>query len=108
MPACLNTHLCVLFACARMLITFTPIWMFAALCVHCIFCVYNGLCEWACVCVATPGSHLREWSAAACLSLAEAPKGRRIRERENERVQHRREQGHAARPPGYLLQPIKG
>lgn len=34
-----------------MLITFTPIWMFAALCVHCIFCVYNGLCEWACVCV---------------------------------------------------------
>lgn len=31
------------FGCARMPITFSPIWMFTALCVCCIFCV--------CVCV---------------------------------------------------------
>lgn len=76
--------------------------MFAVVyvCVYTVYSVY--------VCVATPGSHLREWSAAACLSLAEAPEGRRIRERKNERAQRGRERGHAVRPPGYLLQPIKG
>lgn len=71
-------------------------------------CILYTICVCVCVCVATPGSHLREWSAAACLSLAEAPEGRRIRERENERAERGRERGHAARPPGYLLQPIKG
>ncbi len=77
-----HTSVCM-FACARMLITFSPIWMFTVLCVYCILYVCARVC--VCVCVATSGSHLREWSAAACLSLAEAPEGRRIRERERAR-----------------------
>lgn len=103
-----HTSVCIVCMCKNVDYIYSYLDVCRFVCTLHILCVQWIVWVGLCVCVATPGSHLREWSAAACLSLAEAPKGRRIRERENERVQHRRERGHAARPPGYLLQPIKG
>lgn len=76
-----HTSVCM-FACARMLITF------GCLLFVCVCTVYY-MCVCARVCVVPPGSHLREWSAAARLSLAEAPRVDAL-ERERTRARPRR------------------
>lgn len=65
-----HTSVCM-FACGRMLITFSPVQLFTV-CVYTVY--YMCVHDWVCVCVRVvpPGSHLREWSAAARLSLPEA------------------------------------